>query len=282
DPRYNKDAQKGRQDVLLGISIALTSISALVVGLRCVTRTAVVRSFGADDWTMVAALLFAITLLFMIIVMAYVYNLGASGFLLSLDQLVNTLKLQVAITIVYYSVLTLIKISILMFYLRIGSIHTWFRISSKVIIGLIVMNHLVTVVVTLAQCVPLNKAWDFLGQIKHGHCIDINIFFNFISIFHIVTDAIIISLPIKLLINIQRPRREKIGLAFIFGLGILSTAASIVRLHYLRVFIRSKDPFFESLPIHLTSVIEVNAGILCASLPMLKALLRSPQDNTTR
>jgi hypothetical protein len=58
---------------------------------------------------------------------------------------------------------------------------------------------------------------------------------------------------------------------------VFSTIASIVRLHAIRIYTESTDPFFDSVPINLWSMVEVNVGILCASIPSLKALFSKGQ-----
>jgi hypothetical protein len=50
-----------------------------------------------------------------------------------------------------------------------------------------------------------------------------------------------------------------------------------VRLHAIRLYTESSDPFFDSVPINLWSMVEVNVGILCASIPSLKALFSKGQ-----
>jgi hypothetical protein len=90
-------------------------------------------------------------------------------------------------------------------------------------------------------------------------------------------DLWILALPIKLILSIPRPPREKLALYIIFGLGIISTMASIIRLQSLRIFTLSNDPFYDSLPINTWSMVEVNIGILCASIPSLKPLLSRAQ-----
>jgi hypothetical protein len=97
------------------------------------------------------------------------------------------------------------------------------------------------------------------------------------SAFHIFMDLWILILPVKLIISIPRPSREKIAIFMIFGLGIVSTIASIIRLQSLRIFTLSKDPFYDSLPINTWSMVEVNIGILCASIPSLKPLVSRAQ-----
>lgn len=46
--------------------------------------------------------------------------MGFSGKVLTLDQMVNQIRATLAIEIIYYCIINSIKISILLFYLRIG------------------------------------------------------------------------------------------------------------------------------------------------------------------
>ena len=92
------------------------------------------------------------------------------------------------------------------------------------------------------------------------------------SAFHILMDMWILVLPLRLILKTPRPSREKLALYIIFGLGIVSMIASIVRLQSLRIFTLSKDPFYDSLPINTWSMVEVNIGMICASIPTLKPL----------
>jgi hypothetical protein len=102
------------------------------------------------------------------------------------------------------------------------------------------------------------------------------------SAFHILMDIWILVLPLKLILRIPRPPREKVALFIIFGLGVVSTVASVVRLQSLRIFTLSNDPFYDSLPINTWSMVEVNIGILCASIPSLKPLLVRTKRHLTQ
>lgn len=115
-------------------------------------------------------------------------------------------------------------------------------------------------------------------------------------------DLWILVLPLKIIIRIPRPPREKIALFVIFGLGVISTIASVIRLQSLRTFTLSNDPFYDSLPINSKfyqtkaqwthsdasfllvawSMVEVNIGILCASIPTLKPLVSRAQRHRTK
>jgi hypothetical protein len=92
----------------------------------------------------------------------------------------------------------------------------------------------------------------------------------------------ILLLPITTLLKVQRPRREKLALVVIFSLGAFSCIASIVRLYSIRIYTESKDPFFDSVPINIWSMVEINVGILCASMPATKALFSKAQRHRTQ
>src|SRR6185436_12217839 len=93
------------------------------------------------------------------------------------------------------------------------------------------------------------------------------------SAFNIVTDIWILYLPIRTLWSIHRPRREKVAIVLIFGMGTFSCVASIVRLHTIYRYTLSTQPFRDAIPVNLWSMIEINVAIVCASLPALKQLL---------
>lgn len=55
-----------------------------------------------------------------------------------------------------------------------------------------------------------------------------------------------------------------------------------MRLHSICIYTESKDPFYDSVPINLWSMIEVNIGICCASIPACKALFLSGQRQRSK
>jgi len=64
---------------------------------------------------------------------------------------------------------------------------------------------------------------------------------------NIITDVWIFALPIKTLRSINRPNQEKVTLIGIFGIGMLATIMSIVRLHSIYVYTLAEDPFRDGI-----------------------------------
>lgn len=95
-------------------------------------------------------------------------------------------------------------------------------------------------------------------------------------------DVWILVLPCRLIFTIPRPTREKIAVYMIFGLGAFSTLCAIIRFHFLVVALTSKDPNYDALGIAVASIIEINIGIVCASMPTLRPLLTKATRNLAK
>jgi len=166
-----------------------------------------------------------------------------------------------------------------MLYLRLaGNLRTflyWGAIGTLVII---VAQFVSTVVVVGVQCIPMSTYWD--PTVK-GTCININDFFYSTNIFTIITDIMIIGLPIATLWKLNCPRAQKYGIMLAFLLGGISTIASCVRMYSIQIFTESSERMRDAAPINTWSFIEINLGILCCSAPAIKPLFfRSQRDRS--
>ncbi|KAK1689348.1 integral membrane protein [Colletotrichum godetiae] len=258
-----------RQNSLIITSCFFTAISTMVVIARTFVRAVLIRKPGFDDYSMIIGMVFTLAYLAEIFV-GKANHIGFPSKDLSLDNMTNLLKNTLAIQVTYYVCISAIKISILCMYLRFAGT----RSLNILCICTIVFHLLFFVIcigVTLSQCQPLYEMWDLTGTVD-GVCINTTAFFYFTSGFNIVTDIWILVLPIKTLMGILRPRREKIALGIIFGVGVFATITSIVRLHTIYTYTLAKDLFQESILINIWSMLEINVGIICASVPALKPL----------
>ncbi|KAK0631316.1 hypothetical protein B0T14DRAFT_532138 [Immersiella caudata] len=105
-------------------------------------------------------------------------------------------------------------------------------------------------------------------------CLDSLSIFYLTSIMNIITDFIIFSVPLPAIRSLHLPPRQKILVTSIFCLGFFTCVISIVRLFTLRAAANTTDPTWDNVPSAWWSVVELNCGIMCASLPPLRALLR--------
>lgn len=67
-------------------------------------------------------------------------------------------------------------------------------------------------------CDPISMSWDV--RVK-GTCINRPALYIATAVANIISDLVLFCLPIPIVVRLQVPRRQKIGLFFIFGVGSL-------------------------------------------------------------
>lgn len=75
--------------------------------------------------------------------------------------------------------------------------------------------------------------------------------------------------------------KTKIGVILTFMLGLFVTICSIVRLKFLAGWAESTNPTYDYANLALWSLIELNAGVICACLPGMASLFRRIKKERT-
>lgn len=110
------------------------------------------------------------------------------------------------------------KVSVVTFYLRIFGAARSFRIPAFVVIGIVVAWAVSVILETFLLCRPLAYNWDSTIE---GVCGDRNNVYVSAGALNVVTDFMVMSLPIPQICKLQLDPRKKIGLVGMFSLGIL-------------------------------------------------------------
>jgi hypothetical protein len=95
------------------------SFLVIIVCLRTYTRAIILHNAGNDDYAMIAALIVTIGYLATLFVLRD-NKMGFRGKEASFPQAVTTLQVAYAVEIIYYLCVNIIKVSIVLFYLRFG------------------------------------------------------------------------------------------------------------------------------------------------------------------
>ncbi|KAI0477844.1 hypothetical protein GGR56DRAFT_429377 [Xylariaceae sp. FL0804] len=255
--------------VLLALSTVITAISFILIVTRCIVRFVFISDPGMDDYMIIGALMgtggFLATLY-----LGADEGLGHPMETLSLYQMEYILKLTWAIELLYYTVIVLIKCSIVFMYNRFAISENFRRLclGTNILLGVF---YIICVGTVVGQCRPLEKFWN-VAEIVPGSCINTTAFFYFTSGFNIVTDCWILILPIRTLRKLQISRNRLRMLYGVFGVGAIATAMSCVRLSSIYTYTLATDPFKDGVLINLWSMIEINVAIWCASAPALKPI----------
>lgn len=121
--------------------------------------------------------------------------------------------------VLYVIIQKLVKLSILVSYLRIfPETIRWFRISIYVTIGFSAGHGMLITLLTAFQCLPVSSIWNISIT---GKCIDIKSIIYAGTAFSIVDDLLIMTLPIPCFSSLRMGRLKKISIGMMFTIGSL-------------------------------------------------------------
>ena len=138
--------------------------------------------------------------------------------------------------------------AILSLYLRIAVQRTYRRLIWACM-AFVVLSTTACVTASIFQCKPIHKAWDLTGTVP-GSCIDVNALFYANAGLDIFQDALIYVLPMRMLYQLQVPKRQKIALMMVFAVGGFVVITGMIRLNYLKVAQNTPDPSCMRFSLH--------------------------------
>ncbi|CZT12686.1 uncharacterized protein RAG0_18092 [Rhynchosporium agropyri] len=233
--------------------------------LRFVSRVTS-KQLGKDDWAALAAFVFT-TCCNIVTLAAFPHGWGRHKKNLHPRDLQICLILHWVFQITYKMSVACNKVSILLLYLRIMP-QRLYRLAIFTLLTIVGLFALATTIAGVFQCIPVDKAWN---KKKPGHCYNLVNAWYSNAVFSIVTDILILMLPMHMVYKLQRDRREKFLLYSVFGLGIFVTFTSIMRFFALKSA-KNPDTTYD-ITSGFWSVIEINVGVICICLPPLRSLL---------
>ena len=107
------------------------------------------------------------------------------------------------------------KISILLLYRRIFATRS-FRIVALIMSAIVLAWCISSVLVTSFQCQPIAAVWNFNLP---ATCLDPVVFSLAIALTGVLTDVIVLFLPLHMIWKLHLPTRQKIVLSGVFLLG---------------------------------------------------------------
>lgn len=183
-------------------------------------------------------------------------------------KLTKHTQTMIGTTLTFAASIAFSKLSVLFFYLRICP-DRLFRRAVHCLIGLVSAYTIIYIILIVFNCRPVNAGWD---KTVDGQCIGYMIPMMTLGIANIIVDVIILTLPIKIVLPLQIPTRQKVSLGLLFATGGMVCAVAIKRTVILPPMLESEDMTWKLPPQIIWSYIECNAGIICASVPALKPL----------
>ncbi|OJD25821.1 hypothetical protein ACJ73_02808 [Blastomyces percursus] len=274
--RLSKESEDKGKHALI-VTTTFTSLAALLVAARFYTRGLLVKKIGSDDWTCLVSLMLSIVFMGLVIGGKRTLNervewksaLGGSKTEISFDTFKKQVILLWASVPVYNASLFCTKASISLQYHRIfpGS---RIRIACYGALAFLTLYGLWVVIGSFLTCVPVKRFWD---DTVEGSCMSRDALWLSTAIAHIVTDIILLAMPMPILIRLNLPKRQRIGLVLVLALGGFVCITSGLRLESVRQVATSADMIQSNAAASSWSAVECNVAIICCSLPTLRPLI---------
>jgi hypothetical protein len=194
------------------------------------------------------------------------------------ELFVGTLKAWYIYQILYLITLFFIKMSILTFYRRLSPAYGY-HLAIKIIAVIVSVYTVAMIFVNAFEC-PKNPSLAWSPKFPHG-CRNLVPTYYAQAGFNILSDIVILLLPLPSLLKLHVSKRKRIALVLVFSVGSIAVAASIVRINALYIFQHSKDIPYDGIYILIWSQVEINSAIISASAPSIRPLVKSLAKGST-
>ncbi|KAL8656811.1 MAG: hypothetical protein Q9226_002549 [Calogaya cf. arnoldii] len=241
---------------IVAANITVVTLATIAVVLRVVSRRMQKLSLQADDY-----------LIFVALYLAAKYGPGQHIGTVHPHDLSIEGKAILSHQLIWAASIPLVKISILLLYIRIFGSLRYFRILAYIIGIFSICWGIMIILVCSFQCRPVQYSWD---KSIEGTCINAPLSFIIASALNVFTDFVLLVLPLPAVWNLHTTTSQKISLTVIFLLGSLTCVISLVR--FVELITKITMDLTWSLCIWSTA--ESNLGIVSACLPTMRPLLR--------
>ena len=176
----------------------------------------------------------------------------------------------------------LIKVSILLFYKRLGShaVSKSFQWTTKATIAFITAYSIAFTLVPIFGCQPFSAFWDQLDIIKIAKGYKYKCFNEGADVFSAavistVQDLITAVLPTFIYWKLQMPARQKVALFIIFAFGYSVVAIGVLRSYFTwQVFFETYDATWAVWDCLISALLEIYIGAICANIPAFKVFFQ--------
>lgn len=202
------------------ISNAFAIIAALFVVQRIGFKIYAKLDFGLDDWFTILALLISIPSTVINSAGLPKSGVGRDIWTLPFEKITEFGRFFYISVLIYFLEISVIKIALLFFYMRIFPSTE----ARRLLWGTIIMVALfgITFVLTSAfQCVPINYSWHMWDGEHEGQCMNLNAMMWSHAGISIALDGWMLAIPLWQIRGLHLDWKKKIGVALMFCVGTL-------------------------------------------------------------
>ncbi|GAM90031.1 hypothetical protein ANO11243_080710 [Dothideomycetidae sp. 11243] len=184
--------------------------------------------------------------------------------------LVNFGRFLVVLPILYACSIAVWKTALLLVFLRIFTLG-YERVVTYVMLGIVLATSVAGTLVCLTECIPLNKLWN---PSVPGTCVNLSAFYRYIGMPNIVSDVVMLLLPLRSIWKLNMPLRDKTGVLLTLLTGSLGLIVAVIRQVLFFTEDIREDGTWTSVRFSTWAFIEPGCYLITANLICLRPLNR--------
>ncbi|KAI1143954.1 integral membrane protein [Hypoxylon sp. FL0543] len=272
-PNYVNPDTRGHTGSIVGFLMA--GLVTITLAIRLYARKCLTRGFGLDDVFIILAYFPATAFTIIGVIAEVQLQWNRHTWDVETNLIEPGLQLMFANQMLFDAATTLTKFSILtqLYRLTTASRDRKMTIAALISMAVVGLSCFVFFMVSLFQCTPLSDFWKLSAEPQN--CINQGAHLMAANIINTVTDWVVVLLPIKTALGLNIPTKQISMVIFLFGVGIIASSAGIARSYFTSKLTTDFDVVWNSWLSWFCSDIELNLGIICASIPATKPFFAS-------
>ncbi|KAJ0123903.1 integral membrane protein [Diaporthe amygdali] len=263
------------QKSIIAVGVVFSVLPAVAVGMRLVSRRIIRRTLDWSDYLIIAACITVIsywaTALAGVVIGGLGFHVGEIIDMYGHVEVEIAFQISFALQILWAIAGGLYKISILLFYIEIfPTLKRWGRATMVVIF----CYTLSTALAALLVCEEVEDNWDY-ENLFQGKCGDRILVFRVTGALNIVSDVVVLLLPVRNVLKLQLPLYRRLVLLATFALGLFTCVISIIRLATLSSLSSRdfRDTPYAIMQTVIWSGLEPSVAVILACVPLLRPLV---------
>jgi hypothetical protein len=204
---------------IIATSVLFGVCSTLFVGLRLYSRWITRLGMQTNDWLMIVAYIFSLA----VDVNLACTTIYGNGHHVIFVTDIRMLSILTILNEIYYGLsIAFIKLSVLSLYITLFP-PTRFRYAIYASMALVIAWVISLFFAAIFHCTPIEYNWD---KTIEGHCIDGGIAASAWGIANVITDFVVLGIPIPSVLKLKLSRKKKMLTLFTFIMGGRSVSPS--------------------------------------------------------
>ncbi|PVI05793.1 hypothetical protein DM02DRAFT_554159 [Periconia macrospinosa] len=268
------DPGRGLAHAFIGLSISLMFVSTTLFIARIWTRMRPIYRMSYDDYFAVLAYCCVITCTVLLLQTVRTDFPGKEKTTFTLQDIQKSYMFAVIAEVFWTWSMTFTKISVAFMLLRFEPAR-YMRLFLWFMVGFLFTMGMFGCFTQVLQCQPLSATWDLLNRHK-AKCWDpriLGISGQTINCINATTDILFALLPISFLRKVKLPRRERIMIGILMGLGVFVAVVCAVKTYYISQLGKG-NPVVDSIRVGFLSSTEALLAFATCCIPCLRAPLQ--------